>query len=325
MKKWVITSFILHLLSQGIAQFAGPVGDPSTSAIHKDSSVFVGWAAACQVVRGYMDISNPSAGFASYGDSSKAIGKADGTGVVSLGDGGYAILTFSTPITDGPGWDFAVFENSFNGTFLELAFVEVSSDGINFYRFPAESYLPTSPQYNNAAVMDCRKINNLAGKYLVNYGTPFDLQELSNIAGLDIHHITHIKIIDVVGSVNPLYGTYDKNGNIINDPWPTPFSSCGFDLDAVGVIHQQPNVVEEWQSVWNIQIFPNPFTEKILIKNYSAEQFNFKIFDIDGQCVLNMDENKFIESIDLSHLPNGTYFGIIETRNKKRIIKLIKQ
>ncbi|GIV27297.1 MAG: hypothetical protein KatS3mg027_1111 [Bacteroidia bacterium] len=325
MRKLITAIFCLHFLSQGIAQFAGPVGDPSTTAIHKDSSIFVGWATSCKVVRGYMDISNPSLGFASIGDSSKAIGKADGTGVVSLGDGGYAILTFSVPITDGPGWDFAVFENSFNGTFLELAFVEVSSDGINFYRLPAESYLPISPQYDNAANMDCRKINNLAGKYLVNYGTPFDLQELSGIPGLDIQNITHIKIIDVVGSINAQYGTYDKNGTIINDPWPTPFASCGFDLDAVGVIHQKTNSIEEWQSLLNIQIFPNPFAENIFIKNNNSEKIHLTITDMSGQSVLNIESDKSFENIDLSNLPRGEYFALIEIRNNRRSIKLIKE
>ena len=36
-----------------------------------------------------------------------------------VGDGGSAILTFDTPIANGPGFDFAVFENGFSDTFLE--------------------------------------------------------------------------------------------------------------------------------------------------------------------------------------------------------------
>ena len=35
--------------------------------------------------------------------------KAGENGVVSLGDGGSAILTFSKPIKNETGWDFAIF------------------------------------------------------------------------------------------------------------------------------------------------------------------------------------------------------------------------
>jgi len=309
---------------QVAAQFAGPVGSPNTTAIHKDSSVFVAWAKSCKLVRGYMDISNPSLGYASYGDSTKAIGKADGTGVVSLGDGGYAILTFTNPITDGPGWDFAVFENSFNGTFLELAFVEVSSDGVNFFRFPAVSNLPTSPQYNNAANMDCSKINNLAGKYLANYGTPFDLQELAGISGLDIHHITHIKVIDVVGSVNPMYGRFDSNGNIINDPWPTPFASCGFDLDAVGVIHQAvTGIVSAAEKVF-VNIYPNPLVDEIKIQKEYSSPISFYLFNENSELIMKQEIKENIQSVDLSMLSSGVYFAVIENENDRKVIKLIK-
>ncbi len=325
MKKYLSLLITLLISSQVSAQFAGPVGYPSTNAIYKDSSVFIAWAKSCTVVRGYQNISNPSFGYASVGDSTKAIGKADGTGVVSLGDGGYAVLTFTNPITDGPGWDFAVFENSFNGTFLELAFVEVSSDGINFYRFPAVSYLQTTTQYDNSANMDCSKINNLASKYLVNYGTPFDLQELSNIPGLDIHHITHIKIIDVIGSINSQYASYDSNGNVINDPWPTPYPSCGFDLDAVGVIHQSITGIEEIKQLCELYTYPNPFHDKIYIKKENCELARLLIYNTKGQKLYEKTIDEYLNCIDLSILPTGIYYAIIETPTYRQKNKIIKQ
>jgi hypothetical protein len=260
--------FILFTVSlPALAQFPGPVGTSGTTAMHADSSAFVGWAAECHVIRGYQDLSDPSLGFANVGDSSMALGKAGTNGVVSLGDGGSATVTFSTPITNGPGFDFAVFENSFSDSFLELAFVEVSSDGINFFRFPAVSNLPVSPQYDNNANMDASKVDNLAGKYRALYGTPFDLQELSGISQLDITNITHMKIIDVVGSINPLYSTYDKNNNVINDPWPTPFPSSGFDLDAVGVIHQGGVGIREFTKSDAFLIYPNPGNDRFGVRS----------------------------------------------------------
>jgi hypothetical protein len=164
-----------------------------------------------------------------------ALGKS---GVVSLGDGGIATLTFSAAIFNGEGFDFAIFENSFSDDFLELAHVEVSSDGINFFRFPSVSLSPSDVQVESFGLLDATQIYNLAGKYRLFYGTPFDLQDLANELGLDINSMTHVRIIDVVGSILPEFATYDSQGNIINDPWPTPFPTSGFDLDAVGVIHQ---------------------------------------------------------------------------------------
>ena len=72
---------------------------------------------------------------------------------------------------------------------------------------------------------------------MANYGTPFDLQELADTPGLDVNNITYVRIIDVVGSLDSQYASHDLKGHRVNDPWPTPFASCGFDLDAVGAIN----------------------------------------------------------------------------------------
>lgn len=193
----IITAFLILLLSTTLfAQFPGAVGTTGTTSIYKDSSAFISWATNCSVKRGYQDISNTSLGFANVGDSTMALGIAGSNGVVSLGDGGFAIVTFVNPITNGNGFDFAVFENSFSDVFLELAFVEVSSDGVNFFRFPATSNTQITTQigpFDNTG--DATKINNLAGKYRAQYGTPFDLQELIGLVGLDINNITHKKIL----------------------------------------------------------------------------------------------------------------------------------
>ena len=83
-------------------------------------------------------------------------------------------MQFSTPIFDGANWDFAVFENGFSDTFLELAYVEVSSDGINYFQFPCTSYTQDTLQIGGFGSVDATKIDNLAGKYRAHYGTPFD-------------------------------------------------------------------------------------------------------------------------------------------------------
>lgn len=232
--------FIMFAVIPAKAQFAPPAGLTGSTAISKDTSLFLDWANTCIIQRGYMDIAHPDSGYASVGDGHSALGIAGQNGVVSLGDGGVATLTFTNPIYNGDGFDFAVFENGFTTgdslAFLEFAFVEVSSDGINFYRFPATSYIPDTAQIPMSGI-NCARVNNLAGKYIYGYGTPFDLDELKDEVGLDVNQITHVKLIDVVGSVDDNFATYDNFGHKINDPYPTPYPSSGFDLDAVGVIH----------------------------------------------------------------------------------------
>jgi len=300
MKKILFILLLMPIFSQ--AQFAPPAGQPGSTAIYKDSAVFVNWATNCTEVRGWQNIADTSLGKANVGDSSMACGPAGTNGVVSLGDRGSAILTFAYPIINGPSWDFAVFENSFSDTFLELAFVEVSSDGINYFRFPSTSLTQDTLQIDNFGAIDATKINNLAGKYILNYGTPFDLQELSGISGLDINHITHVKIIDVVGSIEEKYASFDAFGHIINDPWTTAFPSSGFDLDAVGVIHQDMSSVQENDAEVLVNVFPNPCKNVINIK--SVKNFPFKritLIDINGKLlneIVPVNDNTFINMED---------------------------
>jgi len=314
MRFLILACFISHL---AIAQFAPPQGQTGSTAMYKDSSAFVAWATSCKITRGLQDISNTSSGYASVGDSSSAVNIADGN-VVSLGDGGSAICKFQNQVYNGPGFDFAVFENSFDGNYLEFAFVEVSSDGENFYRFPAISNTQDSTQTGPFAYSDATKVN-LAGKYIAQYGTPFDLSDMQGIGGLDINHITHIKIIDVVGSITTPYATYDKNNNKVNDPWPTPYASCGFDLDAVGVINQQTNnSIKEINSNQSVSVYPNPATETINIqieKFNNTENNNIEIVDMAGVTVYKQIITSSNYRINLAELNSGIYLLQIKNNN----------
>ncbi|MEN8126952.1 MAG: T9SS C-terminal target domain-containing protein [Planctomycetota bacterium] len=238
--------------------YAPAAGQTGSTAIPmptdpNDASVFMGWATGALIERGFIQIDEPSLGAVSHGEPNDALGPAQGldaTGVVSLGDAGVAILTFALPISDGPGYDFAVFENGFapnasepNILFLELAFVEVSSDGVHYERLPAISLTQTEfqvPPFGFASTLDTTDVYNFAGKYRRGYGTPFDLGEIRDANDLvDVTEITHVRLVDVVGALQSQYARYDSLGNIVNDPWPTNFSTGGFDLDAVGVIHEK--------------------------------------------------------------------------------------
>ncbi len=323
-----ICFFLLIINSTQAQLYAPPAGMLGTTAIYKDSSDFINWVNYCEVTRGYQDISNVGLGFANVGDSSLAFGVSQSNGVVSLGDGGIAICKFPFPIKDDIGNDFAVFENSFDGMFLELAFVEVSSDGVHFFRFPSHSLIDTTIQVVSFGSVfgytDATKINNFAGKYKAGYGTPFDLSDIPNNPLLNKNSITHVKIIDVIGSIDNMYATRDSYNNKVNEPWPTPFGSSGFDLDAIGVIHQNTIIsISEIQSLEkNIIVYPNPINSNETLHIYSPE----KIIS----CTLVNPSGNNIESskgpiLHLSAISSGLYILNIETEKGTIHKKIIAQ
>jgi hypothetical protein len=143
--------------------------------------------------------------------------------------------------------------------------------------------------------------HNLAGKHQAGYGTPFDLDELKDSTKIDISSITHIRIIDVVGSLDSNYGTYDSEGNIINDPWPTGFESSGFDLEALGILKENtldvPNVAN---SSWNL---PNPLQRGQIIEMPNETDYAY-LTTTEGRIV---DRCENIINITMPVLP-GYYY-----------------
>ncbi|MEX2380710.1 MAG: T9SS type A sorting domain-containing protein [Vicingaceae bacterium] len=305
---FLIPFALMTLGSFAQGPYAPAAGISGTTAMHKDSSTFMAWADQCSVVRGFQDIAQPSLGLAAVGDSTSAIGQPNANGVVSLGDGGSATLSFPGVIFDGPGHDFAIFENGFSningGDFLELAFVEVSSDGQNFFRFPAHSLTDTSQAVGSFGSVDPTQINNLAGKYLLAYGTPFDLAELNGINGLDVQNITHIRIIDVVGSLNNAHATRDTAGRKVNDPYPTAFPQSGFDLDAVGIVHIKSVGLAEKSRAKKLNVYPNPVENELFI---SADLIgaDWKIHRLSGGLVASGRLEQ--KQINCSNLNPGLY------------------
>ena len=224
--------------------WAGPyppaAGENGSHAIHMEDAAFEYWAT------GYRDYIVGKNVDKTWQVPENALGKAEGNSfdIVALGSGGMLTLTFDSPIENGEGWDFAVFENSFSDRYLELAYVEVSSNGIDYVRFDAISLtVDPVPGFGN---IDPTDVDGLAGKYRQAYGTPFDLEDLSDKPGVlsgevDLSGISTVRIVDVVGDGSSL----DSLGEIIYDPYPTT-GSAGFDLDAVGVSNGAPYPAGEY-------------------------------------------------------------------------------
>jgi len=215
-------------------KFAPAAGAPDSTAIAKDDSRLLAWAS--RVIE-YKEGANLSP---EWTDTAQALGPAgnDTTAVTSLGEGGSITVGFDVSLHDGEGYDFAVFENGFSDDYLELAFVEVSSDGVNFSRFDSASLTP-SP-VGAYGTLDPTQLQGFAGKYRIGWGTPFDLRWLSSRPEVrsklvDLSNITAIRIVDVIGDGR----VRDSLGHLVYDSYPTT-GSAGFDLDAIGLINAVP-------------------------------------------------------------------------------------
>lgn len=228
----------------GAGPYPPAANQPGTTAIRADSTAIVAWAT------GYRDYLPGADLEAVWQTPDKALGPASipgdsATEIVSLGNGGSIVISFDTFIADEEGFDFAVFENGFSHNFLELAFVEVSSDGTHFVRFPNVSL--TANPVGAFGSVDPTQIDGLAGKYAAGYGTPFDLAQLAGQPYLDIHKVRYVRLIDIVGGTG-----LDSADRVIYDPFPT-VGSAGFDLDGVGVLHAQPvDAQPAWLARWSL-------------------------------------------------------------------------
>lgn len=241
-------------IDAGIPGFVGPDGDGV--AVSGGSNVinplFAAWATEVISYTPAPGVDTP------WLVPSTALGPvtADYLDIVALGDlsqtqiddgvqPGSIVLAFASGIRNGAGADFAVFENGLgaaNLLFCELAYVEVSSNGVDFARFPSIS-LTDSP-LSAYASLDPTNVYNLAGKHAngndKSWGTPFDLEDLVDhplVTGglVDLDTIMQVRFVDIPGTGHYL----DSTGAPIYDPSVT-WGSGGFDLEAVGVIHTVP-------------------------------------------------------------------------------------
>lgn len=248
----IAVSFVLAIALAPKAG-AGPFLNPSIAAT---SPLISAWA------DGVVSFSPTPSG---SGSAASALGAANGA-LVSLGDltaaeiaGGAApgsiTLSFSQPIYDGTGPDLAVFENAgafFPAPFVfgELAYVEVSSNGVDFARFPSIS-LNTLASGNadtdlittfgrGFAGINTTNVHNLAGIHPTGFGTLFDLSDLLadplvTSLVVDLSAIAFVRLVDVPGDGS----FFDSLGNPILDAWVTA-GTGGLDLDAIAALHVVP-------------------------------------------------------------------------------------
>jgi hypothetical protein len=144
------------------------------------------------------------------GPEGNASGVAATSGVVSLGDGGTVTLSFGTTRgLNGDGPDLLIFENPFliggdpETPFAELARVEVSLDGVEWYEFPCDPVSGIGCAGVKPVLVNFEKGDLPPYSPEVAGGDAFDLDEL----GLD--EVRFVRITDLPGDSSGIGGVFD--------------------------------------------------------------------------------------------------------------------
>jgi hypothetical protein len=178
---------------------------------------------------------------------------AGSTDVHSLGIGGFLELGFDVVVRDGPGADLLIAENAFfaaaaGWSFAEVAFVEVSSNGVDFARLPS-AYLGPAVEPGPFGTLVVGSYENMAGSTPVYAGSaahsnadPLDVVEaggdaidlgdlvddpLVRAGRVALAAITRVRLVDMRSGVDR-----DARGVVVRDA-----GAGSADIDAVTALH----------------------------------------------------------------------------------------
>ena len=73
-----------------------------------------------------------------------------------------------------------------------------------------------------------------------------------------------------------------------------------------------------------LNIFPNPFTDNLTVKNNSNSQLTITVLDINGKVLINQTSDQEEININTSNLINGVYFMSVSNGDLKSNYKIIK-
>lgn len=211
--------------------------------------------------------------------------------VVSLGRNGWISVGFESPIINGAGADFTVFENAFEitgglGIFDEWLIVSVSNDGENWFTFPYDSL--TGEGMAGRTPTNGGNVNYLDATQ--SGGDSFDIGELG------LNEVKYVRVQDATR-----FQSSDK---------------LSAELDAVIALHQLTTPIENS----NISSYEVYIAENQLFI-HAEKPLEVSIYNLQGQ---------FLESINYAPTPSyhfslenwakGLYFLRINNEETRKFI-----
>jgi len=227
-------------------------------------------------------------------NKNQAIGLPGGSGInfVSLGFGGSLIGKFDFVVFNKEGLDLRVIETSFGNptcaNYPEEAEISVSKDGVTF-----------AP-----------------------------ISEICQDGSLDLGGLTWIQYVKIVDASQ--IGSSRFNG-----------AADGFDVDAVvalqacsnGANSRMANTdnITEPDAEWTANLYPNPTSDRAnleLVDLPTDDVITYELFDATGRLLVQekhqLRDGQINISIDVKHLPMGSYQVRIITSVGLKVLKLIK-
>jgi hypothetical protein len=222
--------------------------------------------------------------------------------VLTLGEGGSVVLGFDFVLHDGPGADLAVFENGFmfggDQVFAEVGFVEVSSNGTDFARFPSRFAPPAAGGTPMGTFAGLGGGMPVIANVAQDPDSPFDpahaggeALDFADLAAdplvvggqLDLQDVHFVRLVDVTP------GSTDSQGTVISSA-----ALGGVDFDAVAALHHDG------------QAAGGPVCDLSL----DAQGFLvLRLGDPDGLSDLNLAT--LASSVSLAELPFSVLFNVL--------------
>lgn len=217
--------------------------------------------------------------------------------ICSIGLGGSITLGLRRGvIVDGPGADFTVFENAFTygrgRIYAEPATVEVSRDGVSWTMFPYDSV----------------RCTGLAGMTPTTGDDPFDPVrsggDAFDLADVGMDSVRWVRLTDVTALIL----------NNSSSPFFDPTLS-GFDLDVVLARHTVP-------VAWELDARPVVLSSMVELAMPAASVV--QILDVTGRVISTIGQQAGIMQLDMSWLPGGWYYVIVDDGRERILLRYLR-
>jgi len=190
-----------------------------------------------------------------------------------------------------------------------------SSDGVTP---PSEHHLPIF----NALNTNCKSFVTITGGahcYFANTNFNCDFGEGTASSGITVTREQQQAYMNSV--VVPWLNYFLKNEN---NAYPNFLNAAG----ASGLVLNEicTNLSLEKLEDWQMQVYPNPATNSLIINIDNDEIFELQLLDATGRTIF-IKENVMLHQypLDISFMENGIYFVHVSNKNKKLIKRFIKQ
>ncbi|MDA3821214.1 MAG: Ig-like domain-containing protein [Bacteroidales bacterium] len=101
--------------------------------------------------------------------------------------------------------------------------------------------------------------------------------------------------------------------------------------DEHGCVSAQSNIITvEFTGLslfesWNIEVYPNPASDKLFIENHSGKELRLEIFEVTGKMIFNTILTGELETIDVQNITPSIYFFKISIDDSSQLQKIIIQ